>query len=93
MLGKKKIGQQPIMRVPEFEYNPTGPNNPSKQVDKNTNFSLRPITLENIDEAFFRTFNRTLKVGKKDIELQRKNRRRKRKKQLSITKRTKRIIA
>ena len=69
MLGKKKIGQQPIMRVPEFEYNPTGPNNPSKQVDKNTNFSLRPITLENIDEAFFRTFNRTLKVGKKDIEL------------------------
>jgi len=50
-------------------YNETGPNNPTQKIDKDTSFSLRPITLENIDEAIYRTFNRKFRVGEEELGL------------------------
>lgn len=64
---KKKIIEG---NAPDIYYNlGSGPNHPSTQVDKNTNFTLRSITLENIDEAVFREFHRKFYIGKKPLDL------------------------
>lgn len=53
----------------ESNHNESGPENYSHLVDENTNFALRPISLENIDEAVFREFNRKWKVAGKELDL------------------------
>ncbi len=50
-------------------YNTSSPNNPSHIVDQNTNFVLRPITLETIDEAVFRTFDKRWQIRNKNLDL------------------------
>jgi hypothetical protein len=50
-------------------YNRTAPNNPSHAVDDKTNFSLRPINYENIDEAVFKEFNQRFTISSKLIPL------------------------
>lgn len=49
--------------------NQTGDANYSHLVDEYSNYSLRPITLENIDEVIFREFNRRWKIAGKELDL------------------------
>jgi hypothetical protein len=51
------------------DYNNTPASNPSHLVDDNTNFNLRPITLENIDEVVWSAFNTRFNIGGKYITL------------------------
>ena len=48
-------------------FNDTGEGNPSHEVDKYSNFSLRPITYENIDECVFKEFHNKWKISNKDV--------------------------
>lgn len=48
-------------------YNETSPNNPSNAVDENTNFVLRPITYENIDQAVYEEFNKRFTISNKQL--------------------------
>lgn len=67
---KDKYKNTRTSNAPDLYYNTgVGPNNPSLQVDKNTSFFLRSITLENIDEAIFRQFHRKFYIGKKPVDL------------------------
>lgn len=50
-------------------YNQTSDLNPSHLVDENSDFILRPITLENIDQAVWESFNRRFTVGEKLLNL------------------------
>jgi hypothetical protein len=50
-------------------YNQTNPLNPSHFVDANTDFFLRPITLENIDQAVFEALHRKFTVAQKPLNL------------------------
>lgn len=50
-------------------YNNTSDLNPSQFVDENTDFILRPITLENIDQAVWESLNRRFTVGEKLLNL------------------------
>ena len=50
-------------------HNESGDLNVSHLVDEKTSFSLRPISLENIDEAVFREFNRRWKILGKELDL------------------------
>ena len=68
-LGKRDKIKNIQRGGPKIYYNPSGPNNPSKQVDKHTSYIPRPISLENIDEAVFRTFNRRFTIGKSPLEI------------------------
>lgn len=49
--------------------NESGEENYSHLVDEKTSFNLRPISLENIDEAVFREFNRRWKILGKELDL------------------------
>lgn len=51
------------------EYNDTSDLNWSQYVDDNTNFILRPISYENIDEAVFIEFNKRFTISNKQIGL------------------------
>jgi len=70
-LGLRDKKKKPVEgNAPDIYYNlGSGPNHPSTQVDKNTNFTIRSITLENIDEVIFREFNRKFYIGKKPLDL------------------------
>lgn len=48
-------------------WNETSPLNPSHYVDMNTNFVLRPIGYENIDQAMFNAFDKLFKIKGKQI--------------------------
>jgi hypothetical protein len=50
-------------------FNETNDLNPSHLVDENTNFFLRPITLENIDQSVFETLHRRFKIAQKPLNL------------------------
>ena len=50
-------------------YNETNDGNPSHDVDENTNFFLRNITLENIDESVFAAFDKRFIIANKAINL------------------------
>lgn len=50
-------------------HNESGPLNISHLVDESTNFDLRPISLENVDEAVFKEFNRKWKIAGKALDL------------------------
>ncbi len=50
-------------------YNETNELNPSNFVDENSNFFLRNITLENIDQAVFEAFNRKFTINTKALNL------------------------
>lgn len=50
-------------------YNETTDGNPSHDVDKYTNFVLRPITYENLDEAVFREFHNRWQVSNKTMPI------------------------
>ncbi len=49
--------------------NLSGDESYSHLVDEFTNFSLRPITLENIDEVVYREFHRRWKIAGKELDL------------------------
>lgn len=51
------------------KWNETSPNNPSHLVDEQTDFALRPITYENLDQAVFNEFNKRFKIRGKDLGL------------------------
>jgi hypothetical protein len=50
-------------------WNQTSPENPSHLVDENTDFALRPITYENLDQAVFNEFNKRFAIKGKDLPL------------------------
>lgn len=50
-------------------YNQTVESNPSHDVDPSTNFILRNITLENIDQAVFEALNRKFTIASKALNL------------------------
>ena len=50
-------------------FNETNELNPSNDVDPETNFVLRPITLENIDQCVFEALNRKFTVANKILNL------------------------
>lgn len=50
-------------------YNQTSPDNPSRLTDENSNFVLRPITLENLDECVYNTFNKRFTIAGKQVTL------------------------
>jgi len=72
-LNKRKLNnlieQKNIVEGLGKSRNLTNSQNYSHLVDEKTNFVLRPITLENIDEAVFREFHRRFKIAGKDLDL------------------------
>lgn len=50
-------------------YNETGDGNPSHLVDQYTNFVLRPITYENLDEAVFKEFHNRWTISNKQLPI------------------------
>lgn len=50
-------------------YNETSDGNPSHNVDEFTNFALRPITYENLDEAVFKEFHNRWQVSNKQMPI------------------------
>jgi hypothetical protein len=50
-------------------YNETNPLNPSHLVNTDGSFFLRNLTLENIDQSVFNTFNRRFKIAGKELGL------------------------
>src|ERR1035437_4957775 len=44
-------------------------NNPSHRVDENTDYILRTINLENLDECIYRTFNNRFTVANKAVDM------------------------
>lgn len=68
-LGLKKRKQQ-INNINENPYNAgSGPNHPSRQVDRNTVFILRDITLENIDQLVFKEFDKKFTLAGKGMDM------------------------
>jgi hypothetical protein len=53
----------------EASDNRTGPLNPSHKVDEGTNFVLRTISLETLDEAMYRKFDKLFKINDEQIGL------------------------
>lgn len=51
------------------KWNETSPKNPSHKVDEKTNFTLRPITYENLDQAVFNEFSKRFTIKGKQIGL------------------------
>jgi hypothetical protein len=50
-------------------FNTTAPSNPSHAVDDTTDFVLRTISLENLDEAVFKTFDKRFTIAGKQLNL------------------------
>jgi hypothetical protein len=66
----KNIKEFKEITVPLYSTkNLTGDKNYSHLVDEYTNYALRPITLENIDEVIFREFHRRWKIAGKELDL------------------------
>ena len=53
----------------DISDNLSAPNNPSHNVDEHTNFVLRTITLENLDECIYRTFHNKFTIANEPVEL------------------------
>lgn len=65
-LRKRKDPTNPFDKS---KWNETSPKNPSHLVDEHTNFVLRPISYENLDQAVFNEFNRRFKIKNKSLPL------------------------
>lgn len=65
-LRKRKDPTSPFNKS---KWNETSPANPSHLVDEETNFVLRPISYESLDQAVFEEFNKRFKIKTKDLPL------------------------
>jgi len=53
----------------DISSNISAPNNPSHRVDEHTDYILRSITLENLDESIYSAFNNKFIVATKPVEM------------------------